>query len=82
MDAAPLWRVTDIRDSSMILPNGGPVRTKRVSFVLADSTPSYVEVPLDSFTPPVVASEIERMARQHYAIIGLESTETLTQPGG
>lgn len=82
MEPAPLWQVTEIKDTSIIIPNGGPVRAKRISFMLADGTDSYVEVPLDSFNPPAVAAQIEQMARKHYSIIGLRSTETFSQPEG
>lgn len=77
MEPTPLWKVTEIRDTTIIVPNGGPVRAKRVSFVLADGTTSYVEVPLDQFTQTAVAAQIAQMARQHYAIAGLESTESI-----
>lgn len=72
MDAEPAWRVVKVDDTTIIVPGGGPVRAKRVTFTLADGSSSYVEVPLDQFTPTVIAGQITQMAKQHYSIIALE----------
>jgi hypothetical protein len=80
MEAVPLWRVTAVDDTTIIVPNAGPLRAKRVSFVMSDGTPSYVELPTDQATDVKVASEIERMARQHFLLIRLQS-DHVVQPG-
>lgn len=51
----PLYRVTRVEDSTMLSPTGsGFQRSKKVYYVTADGTTSYVEVPFRDFTANTV----------------------------
>ncbi len=80
MNPVPVWRVTGVDDTTIIVPNSGPVRAKRVSFVMSDGAQSYVELPIDAATDTKVQAEIERIVRQHFSLLQLES-DNIVQPG-
>jgi hypothetical protein len=48
-NSVPLYRITNVEDSTMIGPSGGFQRAKRIYFAVAGGPTSYVEVPLTEF---------------------------------
>lgn len=68
----PLYTVGPITDATMIGPSGGYVRSKRVHYVLADGTGSFVEVPLTDFNRANVQKLIDAAVETHLDVATIQ----------
>src|SRR5579859_361823 len=68
----PLYTVGTITDTTMLGPSGQYVRAKRVPYVLADGTQSYIEVPLADFNRATVQRLLDAAVMTHLDVATIQ----------
>lgn len=68
---APIYRPIRVEDSSSYEPLKGTVRTKKIHYVLADGTQSWVDVPHEDFNAETVEQRLREEAERHFRVMDI-----------
>ncbi len=76
--AAPIWEVVDVRDSTMLVGSSKVAPSKVITVRLnTDQSTFSIEVPTSQFTATQVAKLIDEQANHELAVRYLKSPDTL-----
>lgn len=68
----PAYRPTHVEDDRGYDMQRGTHRVKRVHFILADGTKSYVELPHDAYNAESVQQALQAAADDHFKVMAIQ----------